>query len=235
MKQSTSEANPGSEHPGLNVNDLLILLFKHKWKLLVSTAVGLIGAAAVYFLQPPVYVSQAKLLVRYVVEKSPVDSIESAAGAGSSRMNDSIINSEVEILTSWDLAMQVAQTLGAKRLLPRAGDAATLGEAASSISSGLKVTPTKGSNVMFVAYQNRDRELAAIVLNELVDSYFKKHLEVHRTGDFTFISQRTLLLQSELRNTEEELKQKKEEAKVLSLPSSQHPRSNKNDRSRGER
>jgi uncharacterized protein involved in exopolysaccharide biosynthesis/Mrp family chromosome partitioning ATPase len=221
MKDSRVESNPGGEHPSFNVNEILVVLFKHKWKILVSAAVGLIAAAIVYFLQPPAYVSQAKLLVRYVVDKSAVDSFDSATGTASGRFNDGMINSEVEILTSWDLAVEVAQRLGARRLLPAAGDAATLGDAAGSISSGLKVASSKGSNVISVSYQNRNPELAVLVLNELVESYFKKHLDVHRSKEaFDFVSQQTLLWQGSLRNTEEELKQRKEEAKVMSLPES---------------
>ena len=94
----------------------------------------------------------------------------------SSNEADRVIGAEMEILTSWDLAVQVAQAIGPQRLLPPAQDllsrvatgnrsatiAATLwgiateGEAAGSIASGLKVISNKGSNIILVSYKNRE-------------------------------------------------------------------------------
>ena len=87
---------------------------------------GIIAAAAFYFFYPPVYESQAKLLVRYVLERSAVDPIEAEkAAAASNNDSDRVIGAEMEILTSWDLAVQVAQAIGPKRLLPPATDLLT--------------------------------------------------------------------------------------------------------------
>src|SRR5204863_5508405 len=131
---------------------------------------GIIAAAAVYFLYPHSYESQAKLLVRYVTDKSAVDPIDAEkASAASYNDADRVIGAEMEILTSWDLAMQVAQAIGPQRLLPPATDlltkvahaigvkppsAAAETEAAGAISSDLKVISTKGSNIIFVSYKN---------------------------------------------------------------------------------
>ena len=60
----------------MNPGDILFILFKHKWKIVVSTVVGLSAAAGVYLLWPRVYVSEAKLLVRYVKDTTPVDPAE---------------------------------------------------------------------------------------------------------------------------------------------------------------
>ena len=90
---------------------------------MVCAALGIIAAAAVYFLYPPSYESQAKLLVRYVLGKSAVDPIEAEkAAVASSNEGDKVIGAEMEILTSWDLAVQVAQAMGPQRLLPPARD-----------------------------------------------------------------------------------------------------------------
>ena len=62
-----SQPKPAAPPPGLNVQDILYVLFKHKWKILLCAAIGIGAAAAVFFRSPTVYESQAKLLVRYVV------------------------------------------------------------------------------------------------------------------------------------------------------------------------
>src|SRR5204863_5684325 len=119
---------------------------------------------------------------------------------------------EIEILTSWDLAVQVAQALGPqrllppprdlfsrlvqaiglKRLLPPSGPSATEGDAANSIASGLKVISNKGSNIILISYKNRNPEMGTLVLQELLSRYFIRHLEVHRSaGAFDFVTQQT--------------------------------------------
>src|SRR4029077_6844879 len=117
--------------------------------------------------------------------------------ASSVNYTDRVIGAEIEILTSWDLAVQVAEAVGPRRLVPPGTDlltkvahaiglkqlsgTATEGEAAGSISSGLKVMSNKGSNIILVSFNNRDPQMATLVLQELLSRYFVKHLEVHRS------------------------------------------------------
>ena len=130
--------------------------------------------------------------------------------------------------------MQVAQAIGPKRLLPPATDlltkvahaiglkqpsaAATEGEAAGVISSGLKVISNKGSNIIFVSYKNRDPEMATLVLQELLSRYFVKHLEVHRSaGAFDFVTQQTDQVRARLNQTEDALKSLRDKTGIVSL------------------
>src|SRR5262245_20344304 len=153
-------------HSGIHVSDILFALFKRKRTIILCALLGIIAAAIFYFLSPPVYESDAKLLVRYVVERSAVDPIDGPKPTfQSSNDSDRVIGAEIEILTSWDLAMQVAQAIGPKRLLtaapvpgpvkrvaeavgliqllPPSGASATETEAARSIILNLKVLSTK--------------------------------------------------------------------------------------------
>jgi polysaccharide biosynthesis transport protein len=203
----------------VNRNNILYALFKHKKKILACAAVGLLAAGLVALLYPPTYESQAKLMVRYVVERSTVDALDTAtSSSGLSRTSDYVIGSEIEILTSWDLAVQVADAVGPKRLLARQGGNPTKEAAAATVASGLEATAHKGSNIIFVAYKNRDPELTTLVLNELVNRYFNKHLEVHRSaGAFDFVTQQTDQVRARLNQTEDALKELKEKAGIVSL------------------
>jgi uncharacterized protein involved in exopolysaccharide biosynthesis/Mrp family chromosome partitioning ATPase len=225
-------------HSGIHLSDILFALFKRKWTIILCALVGIIAAATFYFFYPPVYESQAKLLVRYVLERSAVDSIESTnpgpAAASSNYYTDRVIGAEIEILTSWDLAVQVAQAIGPKRLLPPATDlltkvahaiglkqpsaAATETEAASVVSLGLNVISNKGSNIILVSYKNRSPEIATLVLQELLSRYFVKHLEVHRSaGAFDFVSQQTDQVRTRLNQTEDALKSLRDKTGIVSL------------------
>lgn len=227
------------QHAGIHLSDIFFALFKRKRTIIFCALVGIVAGAAVYFFYPPEYESQAKLLVRYILERSAVDPVEAEkAAAASHNEADRVIGAEMEILTSWDLAMQVAQAIGPKRvlppnqdlrakvlqaiglkrLLPPVGAPATESEAASSIISSLRAVSPKGSNIILVSYKNRDPEQAALILQELLNRYFVKHLEVHRSaGAFDFVSQQTDQVRARLNQTEDTLKSLKDKTGIVSL------------------
>jgi uncharacterized protein involved in exopolysaccharide biosynthesis/Mrp family chromosome partitioning ATPase len=221
------------QHSGMNLSAILFALFKRKWTVIFFALAGIIAAATFYFFYPPVYESDAKLLVRYVLERSAVDSIEGARPSGMSGTDtDKVIGAEIAILTSWDLAVQVAQAIGPKRLLPPATDplakvahaiglkqpAATENAAAGVVSSGLSAVSNKGSNIILVSYTNRNPEIAPLVLQELLSRYFIKHLEVHRSaGAFDFVTQQTDQVRARLNQTEDALKALRDKTGIASL------------------
>src|SRR6202162_243796 len=104
--------------PGSNRNDILFALFKHKKKIILGAALGMLGAAVVFFKWPAQYESDAKLLVRYLVERTTVDNVDARGPGSYSSSNDNIIQSELAILSSWDLAVQTAEAIRPRRLLP---------------------------------------------------------------------------------------------------------------------
>ena len=133
MADIRRELQPQHHRPGIHASDILFALFRCKWTIVFCTLLGLAGAAAVFYRFPPAYQSQAKLLVRYVLERNGVDSIDNTtkpnqSSSGTGKTTDSIIDAEVQILTSWDLAAQVAEAIGPKRL-----GASSTAAAASSI------------------------------------------------------------------------------------------------------
>jgi succinoglycan biosynthesis transport protein ExoP len=212
------------EHSNFNLNNILFAFFRWKRTILGLTVFGLIAAAAVYFFVPTAYESDARLLVRYVLERSgydPVDSISGGGTKGGSGLTiDAVIAAEVSILTSWDLSVQVAEALGPSRVLPDSKSPSVL-SAAAAINSGLSTTTSKGSNIIAVAYQNKKPEVATAVLNELVTRYFTKHLEVHRSaGAFDFVSAQADQIRARLNQTEDQLKKLKAQTGVMSFQDS---------------
>ena len=222
MSKPQQEVTPKS----LSLQDILYVVFKHKWKILLCSAAGLAAAAAVYLSSSSIYESQAKLLVRYVVDTSAIDQVDSRSGTGPA--SESLINSEVEILTSWDLATEVATAVGVDRLVPartgldgrlgRTQSPPTLANAAQTIRSGLSVSSLRGTNIIVVSFKSYDPELSTQVLKELVTRYFTKHLEVHRSAEaFNFVSQQSDEVSARLGETEKQLKSLKEAAGIISL------------------
>jgi uncharacterized protein involved in exopolysaccharide biosynthesis len=217
---SESEAENETQKSSMSLHGILGILFKHKWKILIFTLAGLGAAQAARSLMPALYESQAKLLVRYVVDRSTVDTLDANAKTPGPQ-SENLINSEVEILTSVDLATQVAAALGTDQLVKGSEDKAIENSAARSILLGLTVGAVRGSNIIVVSYKNRDPILAARVLDELVKRYFDKHMEVHRSvGAFEFVGREADRLKVELSQTEERIKELKAKAGIVSLAES---------------
>jgi len=208
---------PTGSAPSFGIGDIAYVLFKHKWKLIFITLLGWSAAGAYFFMAPPLYTSMAKLMVRYVVERSALDHVENTSST-SGREVDSIILSELEILTSWDLAAKVAAVPGMERVLSKSGGPVGPGAVASLISDSMFVKASPGSNVIQVYFKHRNPEMAQKVLDELIRQYFIKHLDVHRSKEAAkFVSEKVEQSRTKLRSAEEDLTKLKAENGILSL------------------
>ena len=139
-----SESEAASPQSGIGIFDILFMLFRHKWKIIVFGLTGIIVAAVVYLLVPPAYESEAKLLVRYVMDRSAVDGVDTQIKTPTPE-NQTLLNSEVEILTSSDLLREVAKSLGFGKL--GLGSDAGVQNAVDAISRGLDVSVVKETNI----------------------------------------------------------------------------------------
>ncbi|HUA69295.1 MAG TPA: Wzz/FepE/Etk N-terminal domain-containing protein, partial [Candidatus Saccharimonadales bacterium] len=94
--------------PGMTLGDIYFVIFRHKWIIIILALAGMAAAAAFYYLKPPLYQSQAELLIKYVPEtRSYTVGNENANVIVPGSSGDDIINSEIQILTSLDLAEEV--------------------------------------------------------------------------------------------------------------------------------
>ncbi len=213
-------ASAPTPSPSMTVGDIYYILFRHKWKILLCSVAGLLAAAAVYKFFPPPFESQARLFIRYVMEAR---SLNLAGDDGRMKSPDqrgeTIINSEIEILTSRDLAEQVATAIGPAKILAKAGGGNDVNRAAALIAKNLTVEVAHFSSVLQLSFKHPDVALVQPVLAEIVRSYLKKHVEVHRTAGMVgdFLTQETDTLRSRLAQTEEDLRKARNKAGVISL------------------
>ena len=85
MADIRREPQPQHHRSGIGVSDILFALFRRKWTIVFCTLLGLAAAAAVFYLFPPAYQSDAKLLVRYVLERNGVDPIDNTTKPNQAR------------------------------------------------------------------------------------------------------------------------------------------------------
>jgi len=216
------------EHPlpsaqGMSANDILYVFFRHKWKIIICSLTGILTSVAIYLFHPPPFQSQAMLFIRYVLENSsPGMPGNDEKAISPDQRGETIINTEVSILSSMDIANQVADTIGAEKILAKSKGPKDREHAAATIRDNLTIDTLPKSSVIRLVYKSSDPTLAQPVLRALVDAYLKKHVEVHRgagaVGDF--LSQETDQLRSRLSQTEDELRKAKDKAGIISIEDS---------------
>jgi len=208
----------------MTLTDIYYIVFRHKWKILLISGAGLIAALLVPLVWHRPYQSEAKLFIRYVLEtRSP-----GQVGANDQRVKspdergENVINTELEILTSLDLAQEVARSIGPEKILGKGAGEADLYKAAVVIHQNLLPDVPKKSNVIRIIFQHPDPAVVQPVLGKLIDIYLKKHAEIHRAvGVFDdFLNKETDELRSRLAQTEEALRKAKTNAHIISLDDS---------------
>jgi len=210
MEMENEESGPG-------IKDILKMLVRH-WKMFVIMGLaGIISAGSLYFLSTPEYECQAKLMVRYLVERGGIDQ-EMKSEIKGTTYTASVINNEIEILKSWDLVRAVADDIGLARLVPNSPSPAAKELGARVVKKNLMVTPVRESNVIEISYRNKDRDLADQVLQKMINRYFDMHLTIHRSvGTGQFLEKRSMEVRERLQAIDEELNQLQADGGVMAL------------------
>ena len=125
----------------------------------------------------------------------------------------------MKILTSFDLAQQVAATIGPEKILAKAGGGKDPIRAAAVVRSGLIVGVAQNSSVIEIAFQHPDPTIVQPVLNEIITDYLNKYAEIHLalgTEDDS-LTEETTQLRSQIAQTERELMAAKTNFGIISI------------------
>lgn len=183
---------------------------------------GILGALAFCLIHPPQYKSEAELSLS-VLEAKPI-SVPGEETRPREELSENIIDTEIDILKSLDLAQQVVQAMTpAKILTGRSGGVETneATEAAYFIQNRLTVESAPGSSVIHITLQHPDKEIVQPALSEIIDGYFVKHFKMRGGGVFgDFLTNETTRLRGELIQTEKQIQQVQSEAGVISTEDS---------------
>ena len=204
---------------GITVGDIYYVLFRHKWKIIILSLAGILAAAAFHFLNPPPYQSQAELWIQYV----PDATSQSLVGSNqrvieSDPRGVDMINSEIQILTSLDLAEEAATNIGPASILAKAGGGSDANAAAGLIRNNLKAEPVTSGDIL-VTFQHPDLQIVQPVLQEVINDYFERHKEIHSPeGQYDdLLNREKSALSVQLNDTEQQLANLKNKANVISL------------------
>ncbi len=218
--QNPIPAQPGAPAPaGMSLDDVVYTLFRHKWLILAFVMLGLVGVVAVSFLKPPLYLSKAQVLVRYVENRAAVGPEAEKSIRPMGEDSYSAIRSEMEVLKSLDVALRAVEAVGPEKVLAHWGGGTNRMVAAGVISSGIEVVVPPNTMILDVTFRHPEEAVVQPVLDAVIQAYKRKHVEVRSGGGviLTFFTNQVHGLGENLARLEEELKVEKAKANVLFL------------------
>lgn len=210
----------------MNPRDFLMILFKHRGKIIVTFLTIVTTVTIVSYMIPSVYEVTSTLLVKFGREYIYRPEVGDNA-SWASLNSEERVNAEIQILTSQDLIERVVRTIGAEPLYPVLArtlrDKGKSQEALERVAVPkfkglLQAKGIKNSNVIQVSFQNESPQIAAKAVNVLVDFYKEKHLEVHSDPQSSFLEQQLLTYEKSLKESENKLETFKQKYQVYSLP-----------------
>jgi succinoglycan biosynthesis transport protein ExoP len=220
-----NNSRPVETPAGITLGDIYYIVFRHKWKIILAFLMGLLAAAGIYHFKPPPYQSQAELLIKYVSEPTQLElGGENQKVLVPDSQGEGIINSEIKILTSLDVAEEAVTNIGAANILAKAGGGNSINQAAGLIRGNLEAEPADGqSSIIIVTFRHPDSRIVQSILQEVINDYFQKHYEIHSAGgqfdDALTMEQSTLNVQ--LNATEQQIADLKNKANITSIDDSQ--------------
>ena len=177
------------------------------------------GVFVVGLLLPPKYSSSMKILVR----SAPTDMVSTpqrADGVTLGTVSEAEVNSEVELLTSYDLlrAAVLKNHLAHDGLLSHGNEQENIDRAVRKLGKSLVVTPVRKANIIEVEYADRSPELAAAVLRSIESGYLAAHLRAQSTpGGYGFFKAQTGHYQEELTRSQGALADFSREQNIVNL------------------
>jgi uncharacterized protein involved in exopolysaccharide biosynthesis/Mrp family chromosome partitioning ATPase len=201
----------------MTVGDIYYVVFRHKWKIILLSLAGVLAAAAFYFRNPPPYQSQAELLVQYVPESTSQSVVGSDQKVIVPDSGAGVINAEIQILTSLDLAEQAVTNIGPANILAGAGGGSNAIAAAGLVRGNLEAQAA--GSIIVLTFKHPDPRIVQPVLQEVISDYFQRHNEIRLAlGQYDdAFSREGSTLSVQLNDTEQQLANLKNKAKIISL------------------
>lgn len=202
-----------------NIRDILTILFKHKFKILVTFLVIFAGVTMFAFRLSNMrsYESKSVLLVKFGREfmNRPEE-----GRPGPVIPQQAIIAGEISILTSRDLLMRVIEEIGPGTIYP--GLRKNIGKGSSEIAlenieQVLAVENIRGSNLIQIKFSHGDPVMAARVVNTIVERFKEKHLEVFSGGGVDFLESQLESYHTKLREAEGNLSSFRQKNRIFSF------------------
>lgn len=206
------------------LRDFLYIIFKHKAKILTIFLAIVVTVTVGSFIMSPTYEATSKVLVKFGRENVYATTTQSQSGSGQivfDTAREERINSEVELLKGRALISKVVADIGVQNIYPDGGpsllkpvigtlkqllgrkEVSATDSAILSLQKKLEVEAVKKSDVITISFQHEDPEIAAQVVNKLVDRFIEYHVLVHQQPQsYGFFDEQVKLQSDQLKKSE---------------------------------
>ena len=220
------------------IRTVFYVIRKHKWKITTLFLLIVVTVAVGSLLATPIYLASSRLLV-----KAGREDIYVSPTAGSpavvDRSQNEKINSEIEILKSTGLLVDLVNQIGVERLFNypdrtlkswpflknwllnenEKRETPPIETVCKSVEGSLEVTGVPKSNVIDVSFDWPDPVIAARIVNTLVDLYLVQHVKVHTNPQtYNLLKDQAEKWEEKLRKSEKDLEAFKRRHSITSLP-----------------
>src|SRR5205085_7781639 len=198
----------------ISIRDGASAVFRRRGLVLFTFLAVITGTILVTLLLPNRYDSRMKILVK----NQRVDvaiTAEATNGLNAPTVDNEVsenqINSEIELLTSKDLLMQVVKETGLANnetgWFGRAlAEAVRVETAVNRLAKDLSITPVRKANIITISYSSNSAQLSAAVLKKIGDLYLEKHLKLnHPAGASDFFKDKADEYEAQLKQSEQQL------------------------------
>jgi len=202
-----------------NIRDLLTIVFKHKRKIVATFLIVAVAATLWGFSRPLKYEAKSVLLIKYGRE------FVSRSDAGAERVPlsfETVISSEIKILTSKEVITQVISSIGLEKIYPgiaRSGSSKIppIELAVQQYLRDFSVRTIPSSSLIGLSFRHKDPEIAAKALKLQLDYFKEKHLQVFSGSSTAFLEQQLTEYGGKLRAAEQNFSSFKQRNRVFSL------------------
>jgi uncharacterized protein involved in exopolysaccharide biosynthesis len=180
----------------LSLRDLLTVVFRRRWLIVIFAVSVLVVVTLVAALQPPVYEVESTLLVNKSRAEVPIAAKESPQLIVS-QVSEQELNSEIEILKSRQLLEEVIDELNLEELPQqetwltnvksriksslRIEELPLRDRLIMQLEEGLTIEAVRRSNVIRLSYRAEDPELATQVVRALADHYLSRRAQMYQS------------------------------------------------------
>jgi len=223
------------------IRTIFYVIKKHKWKITTLFLSTVVTVAVGSLLATPIYRASSKLMVKlgredlYVSPASDSRTVFDWSGSAGAQK----INAEIAILKSPTLTVQLVDHLGVQwfysypdRTLKawpffkgwlfketKKTEIPPIEKAHKSVGDSIEVSNSPKSNVIDITFDWPDPVIAADGLNNLVDLYISRHVEVHTNPEtYNLLKDQAEKWEKKLRKSEKDLEAFKRRHSITSLP-----------------
>jgi uncharacterized protein involved in exopolysaccharide biosynthesis len=162
---------------------MVALLFRERMKIAIVFILPVFAAVGLYMTAPRTYEAEAKLLIR-IGRETETSSQVGQQPTSAPQTTQEVLNSEMAILSSRDIAIAALKEFGARTLFPRLDvgtdpDLPPSDTALRAFEKALHVAAITNSSVFTVSYEAPNPTLATKVLAHVLQLYQKQHIEAY--------------------------------------------------------